>query len=53
MLYQGTCASTCLGCFGPNATDCYMCIENAFHNSETGACECLPEYYGQYCKTTV
>jgi proprotein convertase subtilisin/kexin type 5 len=46
--YTGKCNPRCVGCFGPEDTDCFTCSLHASWSTE-GACECIPGWIGDNC----
>ena len=50
--YYGRCSDKCRGCYGPHASQCIECVENA-ERGHHGSCECQREWDGDYCMTFV
>jgi len=50
MQYSGECHPMCLGCYGPGANECVLCIPNADEDM-TGACVCEIGWVDPSCTT--
>lgn len=50
MQYSGVCDPYCLGCYGPAAHECVLCIPNADEDM-TGSCACEIGWVDPNCTT--